>query len=147
MKFKKLFYLWGSVVGWCGVIFAFSSMPTLAKVPIIWWDFVLKKGAHMVEYGILFFLLFRAFKQTFSVKKFDLAFWTMIFMFCMFYALSDEWHQSFVPGRTSTIRDVGFDFFGMLSAFLILKKCSVSSLQLPVARKKKIGNWKQEAGN
>jgi len=76
----------------------------------------------MVEYAILFFLLFRAFKQTFSVKKFDLAFWTMIFMFCIFYALSDEWHQSFVLGRTSTIRDVGFDFLGMVLAWWKIKK-------------------------
>jgi VanZ family protein len=32
----------------------------------------------------------------------------------------DEWHQSFLPGRTSSVRDVGIDFCGALAAQLVL---------------------------
>jgi VanZ family protein len=32
----------------------------------------------------------------------------------------DEWHQSFLPNRTSSVRDVGIDFCGAVAAQLVL---------------------------
>ena len=34
----------------------------------------------------------------------------------MAFALSDEWHQAFVPGRTPSLRDLGVDALGALCA-------------------------------
>lgn len=104
--------MWLPVVGWCAVIFTLSSIPTLPSPKIIWWDFLLKKTAHVVEYALLYFLVFRALtgkeKQTGKSK-----YW-LAFGFCLVYALSDEYHQSLVPGRHCKLMDVGFDSLGML---------------------------------
>jgi len=42
--------------------------------------------------------------------------WAMI---CALYAVSDEWHQSFVPGRDATLGDVIADISGVVSVVLI----------------------------
>lgn len=43
-------------------------------------------------------------------------------LIAILYACSDEWHQTFIPGRGGTIRDVGFDSLGVLIAFLSLHR-------------------------
>lgn len=128
MQLKKTLSLWLPVFLWSGVIFLFSSIPTISTSKIIWWDFILKKSAHIIEYGILFLLTFRAVKA--SNKKLLISNYSLLitFTFCLLYALSDEYHQSFVPGRQSKLMDVGFDFLGMLLSFkfYVNKKNKVS---------------------
>lgn len=79
------------------------------------WDFFLKKTAHMIGYGIFYYLLVRA------VKPKSLSAYVVIMIFCVFYAISDEIHQSFVPGRTATLMDVGFDSLGASISFSKIK--------------------------
>jgi VanZ family protein len=43
-------------------------------------------------------------------------------LFGLAFALSDEYHQSFVLGRTAKLMDVGFDSIGMFLAYLRLKQ-------------------------
>jgi len=117
MKIK----LWFPVFLWCGVIFILSSIPTLPSPEILWWDFVLKKSAHIIEYGILYFLTYRALTKNFLKQK-NLLFTVYCLLFTLFYAISDEYHQSFVPGRHAKLMDVGFDFLGMLISYLKIKK-------------------------
>ncbi|MBI4034819.1 MAG: VanZ family protein [Candidatus Chisholmbacteria bacterium] len=97
---------WGPVIVWAGVIFGLSSIPTLPRVEILWWDFILKKSAHVIEYAVLFYLLHRT---GLSVKR--------AFLWGLVYAASDEIHQRFVPGRTSRLTDVGVDALGMWVAY------------------------------
>jgi hypothetical protein len=52
-------FRWLPVLVWAGVIFAFSSIPSLNS-GLGSWDYVLRKGAHMTEYAILAVLLVRA---------------------------------------------------------------------------------------
>lgn len=111
---KKIIFRWSPVVLWCFLIFLLSSLPTMETSEIFWWDFIIKKTAHILEYGILFFLLVRA-----QAEKPN---WLLAFLFCVFYGMTDEYHQSFVPGRTATIRDIGFDTLGALLSFLKLRK-------------------------
>lgn len=99
---------------WCGVIFFLSAQPTLPSASKFLLDYFLKKSAHIIEYAILFLLTIRSVRQH---NKNTL----MVFLFCFFYALSDEFHQRFVPGRHSNIFDVYFDSVGMLIAFLRTK--------------------------
>lgn len=122
MNTKGFLSLWGPVVLWCLLIFTFSSLPTLPKTEIIWWDFILKKTAHMVEFGILYFLVFRAFSGGVRNQKLSLKYFLIPFIFVFLYAASDEYHQSFVPGRTSKIRDVGFDLAGIIIAYGLISK-------------------------
>lgn len=115
MDLKEKINLWLPVIVWCGFIFALSSIPTLPKVGFIWWDFILKKSAHILEYAVLFYLLSRALRGRKN------AFWISL-VFGLVYAVLDEFHQSFVPGRSSRVYDVGFDLAGMLSVFWYIRQ-------------------------
>ncbi len=72
---------------------------------------VIRKLAHVVEYFILGFLLFRAFRGPSGVwwgwRWFSLALIVVVV-----WAISDEFHQSLVPARTASALDVGIDTLG-----------------------------------
>ena len=93
---------WLPVLAWAGVIFAFSSIPSLNS-GLGAWDLVLRKIAHMTEYAILACLLVRATGS--AAWAFGLA---------VAYSASDEFHQTFVRGRHGSPIDVGIDAVGAL---------------------------------
>ena len=103
---------WLPPVIWAGVIFAFSSLPQVSFSQFILWDFLAKKAAHLSEYAILYVLIFRACRGRWAPSYFLLA----------AFALSDELHQKFVPGRTSSPLDIGFDLIGASIASYIIWK-------------------------
>ncbi len=106
---KKHLSLWGPVLLWAGVIFYLSSVPNLRFVEA-WWDIVLRKVGHMVAFGILARLLARAFTgSTFWSWK---RIFAMSLMMTFLYACSDEWHQSFTPGRVASPLDIVIDTLG-----------------------------------
>jgi len=108
---------WGPAVAWMGVIFYISSLPD-TSIPISG-DEPLSIGAHLAEYAILGFLLLRAVTAPSGWLSHR---WlgALITLLCSFlYALSDEWHQSFVPGRFSSPVDVMVDVIGAGLAILI----------------------------
>lgn len=109
---------------WAALIFAFSSQTTLPGPDTLAFDFIFKKCAHVFVYFTLYFLFYRAFALTLSRsnKEYPLRFWLLPFVICFAYALSDEFHQAFVAGRTSTLRDVGYDMLGASSAFLLIHR-------------------------
>jgi VanZ family protein len=118
MQTKKIIKLWLPVFLWMGVIFAFSCLPTIPTSFVIWWDVLIKKTAHVTEFAILFVLLYRAFFHSFKNK--NIINWTVLL--CFLYAFSDEFHQRFTPGRTSTLRDVFIDLAGILLGLYIVNK-------------------------
>jgi len=120
MKKVEKLKLWLPVVVWAGVIFGFSSMAINKQAEFSWFDFVIKKTAHVVEYAILYFLLFRAMSE--KGKKIGRKIWVTSLILVMIYAFSDEWHQTFVPGREGTLRDVGFDTIGAMLSLNLLKR-------------------------
>ena len=109
--------IWLPVLVWAFVIFSFSAIPSAHVSEIHWKDFIVKKSAHMTEYGIFATLLFRALRiNGMSVKRAGL---TAIIL-CFMYGLTDEFHQSFTPGREPAFRDVIFDTIGAILATLII---------------------------
>lgn len=100
---------WLPVIAWMGLIFYLSHQPDLKSGLEDWLDFVLRKIAHITEYGILTFLLLRA---THNKKRALLIAALVAFL----YAISDEYHQTFIFGRHGTARDVGIDTLGILIA-------------------------------
>ena len=115
---------WIPVLVWGAVIFtlstsAFSAINTVKVIdPIIRFlipglssasvdvcHMLIRKAAHFTEYGILFWLLVRGP----MVRRPYLA-----LMLCVVYALTDEGHQVFVPGRTASLYDVALDSSGAL---------------------------------
>ena len=106
---------WALVFLWAGVIFFFSSQPGLKSSLPNQWDFVLRKLAHLTEYAVLTFLLIR------TLSRYWLG-WRRIllaaFILAILYAVSDEYHQTFVFGREGALRDVLIDSAGALLACL-----------------------------
>ena len=106
---RKLF-LWGPVAAWCLLIFAFSAIPDLSSG--LQCDFPLRKAGHMAEYGVLFALVRRACAG--SGARLAPAAWSAA-AFALLYAASDEWHQSFVPGRSPDVIDWVADVAGAVT--------------------------------
>lgn len=76
--------------------------------------FLIRKAAHFTEYAILAFLAARAFST--SSKEMLRRRWFFISLaIVVLYALTDEYHQSFVPSRTSSIYDSLIDMSGGLT--------------------------------
>jgi VanZ family protein len=95
------------------VIFLFSSMPGLRSPFEALFDLIIRKLAHIGEYAILTFLLIRA------LNLHGLSFRRVILVtVCVstLYAVSDEAHQTFVPGRNGVLSDVVIDGVGILVA-------------------------------
>jgi VanZ family protein len=118
----KVVNLWAPVILWMVVIFAFSAMTINGPSEFSWFDFVIKKSAHVTEYAILYWLVWRATSERGRRNSTRVLVLSLIFSFV--YALTDEWHQTITPGREGTLRDVGFDSLGMLSALNFLRKSS-----------------------
>ena len=72
------------------------------------YDFSVKKLGHMTGYALLATFYLRGIGKT-GWRAFAAA-WLM----AIAYAATDEFHQSFVAGRGSTIFDVGIDALGAL---------------------------------
>jgi VanZ family protein len=122
-------YEWVPVFIWGAVIFtlstsAFSAVNT-AKIidPVLRFlipgisgpavavgHALIRKTAHFTEYCILFWLLIRG---PMAGRPY------LALMLCVIYAMLDEGHQVFVPGRTASLYDVALDSTGALfSRFL-----------------------------
>lgn len=67
-----------------------------------------RKVAHFVIYLVLGLVTYLALPRAWSVRKRLVT----VIMLCFLYAITDEWHQSFVPGRGPQIRDVFIDTVG-----------------------------------
>ena len=98
--------LWLPAVLWAALIFGFSSVPDIGT-GLGGWDLVLRKLAHTVEYAILGLLLVRALGRELPALVLGVA-----------YAVSDELHQHFVPGRRGAPLDVLIDAVGVALGIL-----------------------------
>lgn len=130
-------------IAWMGVIFWFSSHPgeessqisgvvanLLLKISnflfkgnmleavktFILEGYFVRKAGHVGEYlilGILVYLLMIRMK----IKK------AYIFagLFCLLYAIMDEFHQAFVPGRGPGIADVFLDFGSSIVGIIVVQ--------------------------
>ena len=115
---------WIPVIIWGALIFtlstsAFSAANTSRIIdPMLRWlipgissasvdvcHMLVRKAAHFTEYGILFWLLIRG---PMAHRPY------LALMLCVVYALTDEGHQVFVPGRTASLYDVALDSSGAL---------------------------------
>ncbi len=129
-KLSDFFTLWFPVFLWlCFVYFmstgTFSSantfsiigaalrflFPTLSGDEISMIHGIIRKGAHVTEYFVLGLLLLRAFRLgSGGTWKWRWPVFALIGV--ALYALGDEFHQSFVPTRTASMKDVGIDTIG-----------------------------------
>lgn len=100
------------VLIWMVIIFALSSIPgsTLAPIEFPYAHLI----AHTLLYGMLYYLCYRAMRYQ-HYSKFVSGFSVGIALLLVaLYGASDEYHQSFVPGRTEELKDLLIDLAAAL---------------------------------
>ncbi len=105
----RLLFRFGPPLVLMGVIFFFSGQPDLGTGLGVW-DTILRKAAHMAEYGLLWFLWYRALELGSPVPAVAIT---------LAYAASDEFHQTFVDGRHGSPLDVLIDAAGVGIAVML----------------------------
>jgi VanZ family protein len=112
---------WACVIAWMAVIFYFSAQPhsgELTKHYLGGFNVPIRKAAHMTEYAMLFLLSRWATFGTTSDTSVQA--WLPALL-SVAYACTDEFHQSFVPGRSAQFSDVLVDSSGIFIAWLLTK--------------------------
>ncbi len=110
---------WTMTFIWMGVIFWFSAQPFSANVTEQYlggFNVPIRKLAHMTEFGILFCLWRWSISCTFGNARHTPL---LALAATIVYAASDEYHQSFVPGRSATLSDALVDSMGALCAWAL----------------------------
>ncbi len=109
MKLNTLFRYIPTLI-WMGIIFFFSSQNTTGIEPTFTSRFIFFKSLHLLEYAALFLLNYYATKKTIP----------SVFLGYL-YALTDELHQSFTPGRTPKLTDTFIDLVGLCLGYVLLR--------------------------
>ncbi len=116
-KYKSVFIL--PILLYSGVIYYLSNQSKLPMpdLGIFSWDKLLHFSAYFI-YGILMQIavIGAASKKTQKNQIF------IVILLSSLYAVSDEIHQSFVPGRDADIFDVLADLFGALTSLLLYSR-------------------------
>ena len=99
------------------LIFYLSSIPGDELGPDILIINLIKKSGHFVIFSVLAVLYFSTLKGSKSLVETSAAFFLLSLFLALLYAISDEYHQSFIPGRHSSGYDVIIDTCG---AFMVL---------------------------
>ena len=121
---------WLPVIVWLAIIFSASGDKSSGQrssriiAPIVRWLIpnisqksletvvhYVRKAAHVTEYAILAVLLFRGLARN-AVQGFSWRAAGLAFGLAALYAVTDEFHQTFVPSRQGQIVDVFIDSLG-----------------------------------
>lgn len=109
---------WMLVLAWMGFIFYLSHQPDLPSPPSGILNLLLKKAGHVTVYAGLTVLMWHALAREGVPGPWRLG---LSLLFAILYGISDEYHQTFIPGRNGRVIDVGIDTLGALLALLILR--------------------------
>ena len=110
--------LWILPVIWMVLIFWLSGTPGEDVPHLGGWDTWLKKGGHMAGYALLAILWARALHSRFPLATAG----RLALMIVVLYAISDEYHQTFVPGRNGKGVDVLVDAAGGLAGLWVWRR-------------------------
>ena len=125
---------WVPPLLYMALIFAVSSLeqPPLPMPKFEW--LTIDKLYHFIEYAILGGLVARAFLKAKPAIVPSQLIWKLSAVLSILYGASDEWHQTFVPGRYATfadwVADVLGSIAGVLAVYLYHKKMKVSTKKL-----------------
>lgn len=108
-------------LAWAGVIFYISDQPTLPDVPGLASTITSVLG-HFTVYFVLAVLIWWGLgaRELTVRQRVGIA-----FTIAVLYGVSDEWHQSFVPGRHASVLDLIADAAGALIAVSAASKARV----------------------
>ena len=129
--------IWWPAIVWAIVISSFSTAAFSSEhtsriiIPFLHWllphatpktlstiHHVIRKCGHFAEYFILSLLILRGLRA--QHRDFGLRWALIVILMVAGYAALDEFHQSFVPGRSAAVSDVLLDTSGGAAAILIV---------------------------
>lgn len=99
---------WAPAAAWAGLLFLASSTPDVGEVGLPLGD----KLGHFGLYTVLGIALAYARRHS----ALGPAHWALI-LIGVLYGISDEWHQSFVPGREPELADLLADTLGVCAGY------------------------------
>ncbi len=103
---------WGPAAIWVAVLFLLSEVEGTFAIPWI-----------IVDDKILHFLLYSALGATlawgWTRMRRRVPHWAVVSVGAV-YGLADEWHQSFVPGRSPSLGDAFADLAGTVAGFALV---------------------------
>ena len=108
---------WSFVTAWMGFIFYWSSQSTLPGFNQSILDLLFKKGCHITVFGALALLSYRAIRH--DLKHAHAT--TGAAILAIGWAIIDEIHQGFVPGRTAAALDVFIDSIGVITILAMVQ--------------------------
>jgi VanZ family protein len=88
-----------------------------------YWHFYIRKTGHVVGYGTLSILLFRAWRATLPAPnhlRWTMRWANIAILGTALVASLDEWHQTFIPSRTGSLRDVILDTSAAIAAQVLV---------------------------
>jgi VanZ family protein len=106
---KEWLLRWGPALLMMILIFGASASPGTDLPKFGAWDFFVKKGGHMLGYAMLAAAYYHALNNGKGITRGHLI---MVACLTVLYAISDEAHQRFTPGRSPSISDVFIDASG-----------------------------------
>jgi VanZ family protein len=128
---NKSWFWWMLVLTWCAIIFYFTESPTFtgentqkiidssvsgsqgAADQVKYLNLLIRKSSHLFAFGFLAFLVWKAMTPN---RWAYIGAWAI----ATFYGGVDEWHQSYIPGRSASINDVMIDSLGALVVLMLL---------------------------
>ncbi len=151
---KSFLKYWLPLFIWLGVIFVGSTEVMSAEqtsrflVPFLRWldpqisfatiaaiHFALRKLGHLTEYAIFAALLWRALRcGTCLQAKMSILF-LLAWLAAAIFAVTDEFHQSFVPSRTASPIDIMIDICGAMIGLIICMMFATQGRSRPLNQK------------
>jgi len=114
---KQWIFRFGPAVIVMGIIFIVSSTPGSSIPDLGPLDHLSKKMGHLLGYA----LLGAAYRHAWSRNSFISRSGTVTAgLLVVLYAVIDEWHQGFIPGRNATLLDVCIDIVGGIIGIVLL---------------------------
>jgi len=116
-KVSLMLQYWGLAVLMMTAIFGFSSIPSNEMPNFGLLDLIVKKGGHALGYGLLALSYLHGLKGNSGeiVPRWLYMAWGIAVLF----STTDEFHQSFVPGRHPAVTDVLIDSVGAATALFL----------------------------
>jgi VanZ family protein len=103
-------------LAWMGLIFYLSDQPRLPEVPTLTGDLTSILGHFCAYFGLAVLLWWALVPFGLSARQRVL----LALAGAVLYGVTDEWHQSFVPGRTPDVKDILVDAIGATVGLIIV---------------------------
>lgn len=129
---RSLAFNWFLLIFWSWIIFFLSDQPEFGQVLPGFLGSLISYSFHFVEYAVLAFLAVRVFStiSRFSRQRILIS----AILFSIIYAVLDEYHQSYVPGREASLFDLSVDVLGILAIVYLKESLLISRLINPKSK-------------